>query len=144
MEKELNFNQAPHLYALCLNRQCPKAESCFRQLLERVVPTDVEYLRVISPKHLTDITGECPYYRPYGKVRYAKGFVSALNNLPHKTMQSVVFHLMSHFGRRTYYRVRKGERLLSNDEQQYIQNVFKQYGDGNMIQFDAYEEDFNW
>ncbi len=144
MKEELNFAEAPYEYALCLNRQCPKAGHCFRQLLENIAPTNLEYWRVISPKHQADITGECPYYRPYGKMRYAKGFITALNSLPYKTMQSVVSQLMAHFGRRSYYRARKGERLLSYDEQQYIQAVFRKYGVETPIQFDGYEEDFNW
>mgnify|MGYP000758295478 CR=1 FL=1 len=144
MKEELDFEKAPYQYALCLNRECPKASNCFRQLLENVAPADLEYWRIVSPKYQANLTGDCPFYRPYGKMRYARGFITALNSLTYPAMHSVVFQLMSHFGRRTYYRMRKGERLLSRNEQQYIQAVFKKFGGIEPIQFDAYEEDLDW
>ncbi|UQT33973.1 DUF6078 family protein [Parabacteroides distasonis] len=72
--------------------------------------------------------GTCPYYRPNKKVRYAAGFVSLLESLPHKQMLSVIPGLMRHFSRRTYYRVRKGERPLSPSEQQVVLNALKRCG----------------
>ena len=64
----------------------------------------------LTRRHLASLKGTCPYYRPNKKVRYAAGFVSLLESLPHKQMLSVIPGLMRHFSRRTYYRVRKGER----------------------------------
>lgn len=144
MKEELDFAQAPYEYALCLNWECPKASNCFRQRLENIAPADVEYWKVISPKYQANITGECPYYRPYSKVRYAKGFMSALNRQPYRATGAIIYELKSHFGTRTYYRIRKGERMLSPNEQDYIQRVFKKYGGEIEIQFDAYQDEFNW
>ena len=51
---------------------------------------------------------------------------------------------MSYFGRRTYYRSRKGERLLSLSEQQHVLNILKNCGVSTPQQFDAYVEDYDW
>jgi len=51
---------------------------------------------------------------------------------------------MSYFGRRTYYRIRKGERLLTPSEQQRILNILKNYGATHLQNFDAYVEDYDW
>ena len=88
--------------------------------------------------------GTCPYYRPNKKVRYAAGFVSLLESLPHKQMLSVIPGLMRHFSRRTYYRVRKGERPLSPSEQQVVLNALKRCGVKEPKDFDAYFEEYDW
>ena len=51
---------------------------------------------------------------------------------------------MSYFGRRTYYRIRKGERLLTPSEQQRILNILKNCGATHLQNFDAYVEDYDW
>ena len=117
MKEEIDFTKVPYQYAMCLNRKCSKANTCLRQLTEQSVPEKIEYWDILSPKHLAALQGDCPYYRSNTKVRYAKGFIKILEALPYKQMQAVISHLMSFFGRRTYYRVRKGERLLTPSEQ---------------------------
>ena len=51
---------------------------------------------------------------------------------------------MSFFGRRTYYRVRKGERLLTPSEQQRILTILKNCGVTHPQDFDVYVEDYDW
>ena len=126
MEEEIDFTKVPYQYAMCLNRECSKANTC------------------LSPKHLAAQQGNCPYYRSNVKVRYAKGFIRMLEDLPYKQMQTVISHLMSYFGRRTYYRIRKGERLLTPSEQQRILNILKNCGATHLQNFDAYVEDYDW
>lgn len=144
MEEKIDFAKVPYEYGMCVNRQCPKANTCLRQLTEQNIPETVEYWVIISPKLLATIAGNCPHYRSNIKVRYAKGFIQLLENLPHKQMQTVILHLMNYLGRRTYYRSRKGERLLSPTEQRHIQNILKNCGVITPQEFDAYVEDYDW
>lgn len=144
MEEKIDFAKVPYQYAMCLDQQCPKANTCLRQLTEQSVPETSEYWVIISPKLLDTIKGNCPYYRSNTKVRYAKGFIELLENLPHKQMQIVILHLMSYLGRRTYYRSRKGERLLSPNEQRQILSILKNCGVTTPQEFDAYVEDYDW
>ena len=51
---------------------------------------------------------------------------------------------MRHFSRRTYYRVRKGERPLSPSEQQVVLNALKRCGVKEPKDFDAYFEEYDW
>ena len=133
MEEEHHFTNIPYNYPLCLNRQCPKASTCLRQLIEQEVPDSAEYWVVISPK-----------YRSSQKVQYAKGCMNILDNLPHKQRQLAIIHLTEYFSRRTYYRIRKGERLLSPAEQRDVQKILKQCGATGKQEFDAYVEDYEW
>ena len=144
MKEKLDFSEVPYQYAMCLNQQCPKADTCLRQLAEQSVPEEVEYWSIISPKRLNSIKGNCPYYRSNIKARYAKGFIGILESLPHKQMENVISHLLSFFNRRTYYRVRKGERLLSPAEQQQFINILKYCGVSQPLKFDEYTEAYDW
>lgn len=144
MKTEINYSQVPYNYLICLNRECPQADTCLRQLVEQNIPTDVQRMSVINPKYLAALTGACPYYRSSVKVRFAKGFVGLLENLPYKQMQNVIVHLSGYFGQRTYYRVRKGERLLSISEQNGVLKILKTCGVSHPQAFDAYEEQYDW
>lgn len=144
MKEEIDLSTMPSQYLLCLNQQCPKASTCLRQLAEQSTPSDVKYWNIISPKHLSTLKGDCPYYRSCEKVRFAKGFVGILENLPHKEMQTVISRLIAHFNQRTYYRVRKGERALSPSEQRSVLRIIKNSGTTKPLDFDTYYEDYDW
>lgn len=145
MEKKHNIFEVPSNYALCLNRQCPQASTCLRQLAEQEISDRIEYWTVISPKYQEAIEKSvCPYYRSSTKVLFAKGFIKILENLPNKQMQQVISRLIGRFNQRTYYRIRKGERLLSPTEQKVILNIIKSCGATGKQEFDVYIEDYDW
>ncbi len=73
MEEKIDFEKVPYQYAMCLNRECSKANTCLRQLTAQSAPEKIEYWVIVSPKHLAAQQGNCPYYRSNAKVRYAKG-----------------------------------------------------------------------
>lgn len=144
MEEEINFSQVPFNYPLCLNRQCPKSSICLRQLVEQCVPDDVEQLIIVNPKRIAASESNCPYYRSSAKVRYAKGLMTILDSLTRSQMRTVVSRLIAHFSRRTYYRIRKGERSLSPFEQKEILNILKSCGVTVSKDFDSYFEEYDW
>lgn len=144
MNKKINFSQVPSYYKMCLNQECVNAGTCLRQLAEQSVPPNIECLTIISPKYLATQKGECPHYRPNNKVYFAKGFIRILENLPYKQMRIVISCLITHFNRRNYYRIRKGERLLSPTAQQEFLNILKSCNVSDPGEFDAYLEEYDW
>ncbi|MCD8193771.1 MAG: DUF6078 family protein, partial [Tannerellaceae bacterium] len=62
----------------------------------------------------------------------------------YKQMRAISSSLLNLFGRRTYFRVRKGERLLSPEEQQKVLYILKSYGVAPLPEFDAYIEAYDW
>ena len=36
MKEKIDFAKVPYQYAMCLNRQCPQANTCLRQLTEQI------------------------------------------------------------------------------------------------------------
>lgn len=116
-EKELAFSDVPNNFLWCINRQCSKAETCLRQLAERLSPEELISCSTINPKHLAKFKNECPYFCSNKQVRYAKGFLGILENLTAKQTHFFINRVISNSSRRTYYRVRNGERALSPAEQ---------------------------
>lgn len=146
MAETNNFNptNVPTDYPMCLNRECPLASSCLRQLVEQYATKPSDFWVIVSPERIASQQGDCAYYRSSVKVQFAKGFVNILGNLPNKQTKYVIARLINLFSRRTYYRIRKGERLLSPDEQQKVLAIFKEYGANDSLKFDAYVEDYCW
>ena len=64
--------------------------------------------------------------------------------LPHKIHNLAITYLQGMFNGRNYYRVRKGERLLSPEEQERVLNLLNRLGAQGPFEFDAYIEDYNW
>ena len=93
---------------------------------------------------LATVKGECPFYRSSQKARYAKGFMNMLNSLPYNKRGIAIANLIAGFGQRTYYRARKGERLLLPEEQQSVLNVFRHLDAGTTPEFDNYVEGYLW
>lgn len=108
------------------------------------MPADKEYWNIVSPKRLAALKGDCPFFRTSEKVRYAKGFMNLLDNLPYNKRRTVISLLIARFGQRTYYRIRKGERLLSPDEQRTVLNIIGQPEANIESAFDAYVEGYAW
>ena len=144
MQEKIEYSKVPVNYLMCLNQDCPKADGCLRQRIVQSVPAEIDRWNIVSPKLLAASTGDCPYYKTAEKVRYAKGFIKMLDNLPHKQMQTVIRCLMDFFGYRMYYRARKGERLLSPGEQQNLLKIVENCGVSQPQDFDTYIEEYDW
>lgn len=135
---------SPLRLPLMPQRAMPQAATCLRQLAMQSMPTEKDYWKIISPKRLATVKGECPFYRSSQKARYAKGFMNMLNSLPYNKWGIAIANLIAGFGQRTYYRARKGERLLLPEEQQSVLNVFRHLDAGMATEFDSYAEGYLW
>jgi len=144
MSKQIHYSEVPGDYLMCLNRECTKADTCLRQLVERTTTAKVHYMRFMNPKYLAELKGDCPYYKSSAPVRYAKGFMKLLGNIPLKETETIKRALIALFHRVTYYRVRNGERLLSPEEQAMVLKVTGSRGLPPGEEFDSYIEDYDW
>ena len=144
MKEKIDSSDIPTSYLLCMKQDCPKATTCLRRIAEQQIGDEVKLWHVISPKYQEKQTDRCAYFLPADKLTYALGFIGMLDRMPYKLMQEAICKLMRRFGRRTYYRVRKGERPLSPDEQKSMLNILKQCGINDPGKFDAYFEAYDW
>ncbi len=101
-------------------------------------------LRFFNPKFIETSENGCKHYTSAQKVRYAKGMKKVMGELPYKIHERAVTALSLHFSERSYYRIRKGERLLSPNEQKAVRQIITRLGFTEEWDFDTYVEDYLW
>lgn len=145
MGKEtLHYSEVPNCFGMCAATDCPLADTCLRRIAFSILPADVIFPSTLNPKTIEAMAGKCKYYRPNKKVRFAKGFVRTTNALTVSASGPFRYGLIGKWGIRKYYQKRKGETLLSPDEQQQVIALAKKLGLNQEEYFDSYVEEYNW
>ena len=136
--------EVPTNYTLCIKGDCPKAAMCLRYKATLMIPADVMKWSILSPAYLAQTEGECPHYRTAEKVKYARGFVRMMSALTMNQAHVVKDNIVATFGMNMYYRMRRGDRLITPTEQEAIYQMLEQQGVTARPEFDAYVEDYLW
>ena len=119
MSQALDFSDMPSWYVLCTNGLCPLQGSCLRyQAGSRVPETLVVWAAGFT--HLYD----CVMKKDYTSMR--KGITSYLH------------------GPKMYYEYMRGERSLSPEQQEWINNFVKSYGYDWEVPYDRYYEGYEY
>ena len=134
----------PLNYTLCIKSDCPKAAMCLRYKATLMIPADVMKWSILSPAYLAQTEGECPHYRTAEKVRYARGFVRMMSTLTVTQAHAFKGDIIATFGMNMYYRMRRGDRLITPTEQEAIYQMLEQQGVTARPEFDAYVEGYLW
>ena len=136
--------KVPNNYTLCIKGDCPKAANCLRHVAVAMMPAEVKTWQIVSLAHLTQMEGDCPYFRSAEKVEYARGFVRMVRSLPVNVSETVAHKLIARFGRNGYYDMRKGKLAIAPDQQEIIRTVVAECGAQQEVEFDGYEMDYQW
>ncbi len=136
--------EVPNNYTLCIKGDCPKAATCLRHVAVKMMPAEVQKWSIISPAYLAQTEGDCPVYRSAERVQYARGFVRMMSALTVKQAHTFKEGIVSTFGMNMYYRMRRGERLITPAEQEGIYALLEKQGIAERPEFDAYEEGYLW
>ena len=136
--------KVPNNYTLCIKGECPKATTCLRYAATRMMEADVQRWNILSTAYLAQFGSNCPHYRSGEKVRYARGFSRMMSALTVKQAHVVKDSIVATFGMNMYYRMRRGERLITPTEQEAIYQMLEQQGITTRPEFDAYVEDYLW
>lgn len=143
----------PNGYAHCFagKDNCPQAGSCLRAIAARLFtdseepqPQTVNTVNAIYVEQLPDQSA-CPLYRSSKPLRYAKGMTRLFDDFPLKQAPMVRLRVINCFScERYFYHSRKGDRLISPDEQRKIANVFRAANLGITPKFDGFEYVIVW
>ena len=136
--------EVPTNYTLCIKGDCPRAAMCLHYKATQMIPADVMKWSILSPAYLAQTEGECPHYRTAEKVKYARGFVRMMSALTMNQAHVVKDNIVATFGMNMYYRMRRGDRLITPTEQEAIYQMLEQQGVTTRPEFDAYEKDYLW
>ncbi len=144
MEKKFDYSQVPYGFGLCASADCSKATTCLRHIALEHAPVKYSFLPTLTPGKLKSMKGNCEYYCSNETVRYAKGFMRTLDSLTVRVSDTFRWRLISHFGRKKYYLVRKGDWLINPADQQFVIKVAKELGLQLDEYFDDYVDGYSW
>lgn len=139
--KELKWKNVPSDWALCFNQNCPMHERCLRWLAAQLAPEELTICRCVMPQALKK--GQCPHFATAEKVRMARGFMHLYDKVlkdDYTSLRKTLTSMLS--GKRYYYEYRRGDRLLSPENQEKIRQLFASRGYADSVRFDDYEEEF--
>lgn len=144
MKETFNYNKVPYRFCMCIASNCPRANTCLRNIVLDYVPQNEHNINILNPKLIVENSDSCKYYLDNQKIRYAKGFVRLTKSI--KVGQAAIFRsrLIGYFGRRKYYQLRSGEKLLNPQDQLYITKQAIDLGVVLNDYFDAYVDEYNW
>lgn len=147
------LQDVPHGYEYCFagKDKCPKATTCLRaiaaQLLSESEDEQPQSVNAVNPFYVERLSEEASRtcYRPNAPLRYAKGMTHLFDEVPLKLASTLRLGVMGCFScERYYYHCRKGERLITPEEQRRIARVFKAAGIETKPKFDSYEYGLAW
>lgn len=139
-----DYSKVPFQFGLCAITDCPLADTCLRRVAFEHTPADVHFPPTLNPKTAKTKTKQCKYYRSNKKLRYGKGFIRTTEALTVKVSGKFRYTLIARWGFKKYYQKRKGETLLSPDEQAEVIELAKRLDLHMDDYFDAYVEEYDW
>ena len=143
----MNWNDVSKLTALCASQACPVREGCLRYQGWLALPQEKTQWLFVSPSQAAQAgAGGCPMFASAAPVRMAYGFKRALGSLPSASVELCMRDIGRALvvGWRMVYRMRKGERGLSPEEQTLVARVLEEHGAPQPVVFDHYEEHYIW
>ena len=144
MSKTTSYSAIPYNYSLCLKADCQKASSCLRQLALIYVQNTKDEFQIINPLKTQDQSGNCQFYRCSEVVSFGKGFRNLYDNLPRKQGRLFADLVTKTYNRRTYFYMRKGERLITPAEHEVLEGLLKKCGAAIPFTSDTYVNEIAW
>ena len=131
-------------YTICFIDNCPLHKHCLRWMVGRYAdPSRTVYLS-INPHNPLVANDDCPQYREDIRVKMKKGFVNIYYDMPGHMEAKIRQQLIAKLGRKPYFEMRKGQRLITPEQQELIERVIRANGWEGPIRFDGEEEDYLW
>lgn len=137
------YQDIPTDYPICQHADCPRGARCLHQLVYQTLMERNTILRLINPGHCTK-DGQCPHFRDSTPVTYARGFTGMQQHMFPEQYLTFMSILKSRFSHNPYYERRRGEIVLSPNEQKIVLNALRRAGVTEELKFDSYEENINW
>jgi len=126
----------------CFNADCPRTAECIHFIATKFKPKNVTCGHAIYPD--ANLDGPCQHFCRVCIVKTAWGLSHLYDEVKHVDARRMKYAVMSAMSSRTsYYRVHRGEKHLSPEEQKAVKQVFASYGYGEP-QYDYYAEEIGF
>ena len=139
---KISYKEVPNCYLYCIQSDCPMADHCLRQMAMHVITKRDTIINIVNPL-LTLPSEQCEYFRSDEPQIFARGFEQMQDEMLPRQYKVFMSRLKGKFGRTGYFDRRRGSKLCSPDDINFIESVLKDLGLPN-LGFDAYEQLYNW
>ena len=140
--KKFTMDDIPGGYAMCTRNDCKVCEHCLRHIAYNDVVKDQKRLMIVNPL-LVVASEQCEHFRTDELATYSKGFTKMQLKMIPGQYQDFSVRLIGRFGRTGYYERRRGERLCTPSEIEFIRKVLQEIKLPD-LEFDAYEKHYKW
>ena len=131
-------------YLVCFIDGCPLHKTCLRWVVGQYANQQTVAYTAINPRNPMMGNDSCPKYREMVRVKMMRGMTQFYHEMPGFMERDIRNSLIAHFGRTRYFQMRKGERLITPDQQKVIEQVMRANNWQGPIKFDGEVEDYLW
>lgn len=129
-------------YNSCYLPQCPRREECtlWHNAL-REIDKGRAFVTVVNPQHLEAAGGyeHCPAFYRWQARRFARGLRWRYGALTVDQQDAIHAELESHFGYSLMGRMRRGDEVISPDDQEVIRAIFARHAEGIEPEYESFE-----
>lgn len=137
MEKEELIKNLGTDITMCFLEGCPRADRCVRHMVYELLGSQKACGSTVMPSSLRG--GQCDMFSEAVVKRYAKGARRMFDEVRMKHFEVLKDRVMRILGGRTsYYRCMRGEKLISEEQQKRIADLFGSYGYDAADLYDEY------
>ena len=133
----------PH-YLVCFREECPLHESCLRYDCGEYVDRQYYFVEAVNPKYPKVTTSECPVYRKNETLMMKTGLTQFYKKMTGEQERAIRAKLISHYNRKVYYWLRNGEKTITPEDQQFIEDVCRQHGYNGPFVYDSEHKEWVW
>ena len=142
MENNNLFKEITDSYTVCFAENCTKRECCMRYIAYRRLPDDTKRHSCVLPKVWDE--PQCSEFVEFKIEHKAWGLKRMFDRVVQADAVRMKSQVMKYLGGHTaYYRYYRGEKLLSEEQQEWIANLFRQKGYSADNLFEHYVDRYN-
>ena len=140
-DKNLLEKKMAQGYTPCFNGGCSRHEHCLHWQGSEFVDPKRLVVQCVNP--MMD-GADCPVYAHDEKVHMGLGFNNLLDQLPRTISKALMDSVVNTVNRTYAYEHRNGTRPTPPWLQQHITDFCRQHGWQGPVEFDAYEDQYDW
>ena len=144
VQQQEAFRKKVNHYNVCMIDHCPLHDQCLRWLVGQYVGSNVPMCTSMNPRYPNMGTEQCEFFRKNQRIVMKRGLKQLYHEMPGYMEKGVRWQLISMWGRKKYYEVRKGDRLMTPDMQDDVVFACRQHGWQGSIVFDGEDVDWDW
>lgn len=142
--QEEAFREKEAHYLVCFIDTCPLREQCLRWLVGQYVSTTPLAYKSVSPRNPQTGDEHCVMFRKNQRAMMKRGMTKLYHEMPAYQEHRIRGMLIMMWGRKRYFEMRRGDRLITPAQQDDVEYACRYHGWQGPIVYDGEEEDWLW